>query len=124
MPYLKQQNQQGVEIHSWNLGRDPMSFGRDASANAKIDDEKMSRKHFSIEYSDEKHFVVDLESTNGTLVNGGKVKRKALEDGDKITAGKTTFVYEFGISTMIGELEHKAGRSIQSELQDLYKQFE
>ena len=124
MPYLKQQNQQGVETHSWNLGRDPMSFGRDDSATAKIDDEKMSRKHFSIEYEDEKHYVVDLESTNGTLVNGGKVKRKVLEDGDKIAAGKTTFVYEFGISTMIGEMESKAGKSIQSELQDLYKQFE
>jgi pSer/pThr/pTyr-binding forkhead associated (FHA) protein len=38
--------------------------------------------------------VVDLESTNGTEVNGRKVKRRtALDDGDRITIGSTELVF-------------------------------
>ena len=38
--------------------------------------------------------VVDLESTNGTRVNGKGVKRQRLDDGDEITVGNTALRFE------------------------------
>jgi pSer/pThr/pTyr-binding forkhead associated (FHA) protein len=38
--------------------------------------------------------VVDLNSTNGTLVNGTGVRERVLNDGDEITVGATTLRYE------------------------------
>jgi len=38
--------------------------------------------------------LVDLGSTNGTKVNGARVKQQALADGDEITLGKTLLRFE------------------------------
>jgi pSer/pThr/pTyr-binding forkhead associated (FHA) protein len=54
---------------------------------------KVSRRHARIAWTDGKHFLEDLGSTNGTFVNRGKRlppgTRQALKDGDEIIVGKT-----------------------------------
>ena len=48
----------------------------------------MSRQHFAIEFDGESFYVQDLDTTNGTSLNGIRLKHKRrLEPNDKITAG-------------------------------------
>ena len=54
-----------------------------------VKDNSISRIHFMIEMNPPQCRLTDMESTNGTLVNGRKVATADLKDGDLITAGKT-----------------------------------
>ncbi len=62
--------------------------GRSSICDLFIDDAKLSRQHFAIERSEGDLFVTDLNSKNGTFLNGIRVKSKQkLGSGDKITVG-------------------------------------
>ena len=121
MPYLNQLNRSGTTVKSWMLMDEQLMVGRGEGLQATIEDHEMSRKHFAIEKEGDDHVLVDQGSTNGTFVNDEKAQQRKLKEGDRIRAGSTTFAYEFGMSTMIGQVEKKSGRSIQDELKDLYK---
>ncbi|HEX8203967.1 MAG TPA: FHA domain-containing serine/threonine-protein kinase [Isosphaeraceae bacterium] len=56
------------------------------------EDRELSRNHFLLEINPPFCHLMDMRSTNGTLVNGLRVEKVRLGDGDVITAGKTTFV--------------------------------
>jgi pSer/pThr/pTyr-binding forkhead associated (FHA) protein len=124
MPYLKRLDQAGKDVRSYILQTDSFTVGRGEDADAQIDDPGMSRVHFALQYENGEYVLVDRESTNGTFVNEGRVKRRQLNDGDVISAGGTRFLYEYGASTMIGAASKKVGKSVKSELADLYKQLE
>jgi pSer/pThr/pTyr-binding forkhead associated (FHA) protein len=58
------------------------------------DDDKMSRQHFAIESTQLGFFIMDLETTNGTMLNGQRlVSRQRLNEGDVISAGREKFVF-------------------------------
>lgn len=71
-------------------------FGRANICDVVFDDMKMSRQHFCIG-EENGHFVLnDLETTNGTYLNGVMVKApQLLKNGDKIFAGLSTITIEF-----------------------------
>jgi hypothetical protein len=71
-------------------------LGRSRDAGLRISDVNISRKHAEVLREGETFWVVDLGSTNGTLVNGKRVDRQRLRDGDRITMGSTEIV--FGLS--------------------------
>lgn len=75
--------------HIWTLGRDP----RQASVN--IRDKRLSRCHAAIQYVKRQGFLlVDLESTNGSFVNGDRVdSHYLLKDGDLVRLGSLTFTF-------------------------------
>jgi pSer/pThr/pTyr-binding forkhead associated (FHA) protein len=52
----------------------------------------MSSLHFAIEYSEKGCRLLDLNSSNGTFLNGARVKEATLANGDEIRAGNTVFV--------------------------------
>jgi len=54
-------------------------------------DGKMSGVHFALETDHQGCHIKDLDSTNGTLVNGEETRAAALHDGDRIEAGETQF---------------------------------
>lgn len=57
-------------------------------------DSTLSAQHFEIDSSDNQFMIQDLGSTNGTRVNGEPLSAAvALQNGDRIEAGKTTFVF-------------------------------
>ena len=58
----------------------------------------LSREHFRIENQPPLCHLADLGSTNGTKVNGLRVERVLLRDGDVITAGDSSFVVQFAES--------------------------
>lgn len=68
----------------------PVILGRDESLAVRIDDPQASRRHCQIESGDGASFTVrDLNSTNGTLLNGRKITRATVTDGDRIKIGET-----------------------------------
>jgi hypothetical protein len=77
----------------WSLDRDRSVIGRLTGSEIEVDDPGASRRHAEIRRQGEEFVVVDLGSTNGTLVNDSPVSEATLEDGDRITIGRT--VLEF-----------------------------
>lgn len=72
------------------MGAFPIILGRDESLAIRIDDPQASRRHCQIEAMDGASFTVrDLNSTNGTLLNGRKITRATVSDGDRIKIGET-----------------------------------
>ena len=71
------------------------AVGRDRVKNTLgIPDPALSAQHFKIVPRGEDYFFVDLESTNGSYVNGRKVGAKRLRHGDVIRAGQVEFEYQ------------------------------
>jgi Domain of unknown function (DUF4123)/FHA domain len=71
----------------------PLRIGRNPKADRPFPDDKlMSSLHFAIEYGEKGCRVLDLQSSNGTFLNGARVKEATLANGDEIRAGNTVFV--------------------------------
>jgi diguanylate cyclase (GGDEF)-like protein len=68
-------------------------IGRGAEADIRLPDERVSRKHASLRWSGTGFALVDLQSTNGTYVNGGKAGSIRLLDGDRIRIGPHDLQY-------------------------------
>ncbi len=54
-----------------------------------VDDVHFSRNHFRLEVNPPDCFLIDLDSTNGTFVNGKRVRQQSLKDGDVVLVGDT-----------------------------------
>jgi pSer/pThr/pTyr-binding forkhead associated (FHA) protein len=77
------------------LSEPAIALGRTHENTLQIHDEKASRQHCRIEQTDDGSYRLrDLDSRNGTYVNGGQVTETALADGDRIRIGKTTILVE------------------------------
>lgn len=76
------------------------TLGRDESADIVLDDPGVSRRHSEIRVTtDGPHLVTsirDLNSTNGTFVNGDRITSQRLEDGDRLTLGRTSATFRAG----------------------------
>lgn len=68
-------------------------IGREPGCDVVIHDKNASRQHFQVICGNGEYVAVDLNSKNGTLINGSKITRKILYDSDKITAGSTIIVF-------------------------------
>ena len=75
------------------LDRPTMTIGRLPECDVVVDDAGASRQHAEVRRTDSGFALMDLGSTNGTLVNGTPIREHLLEDGDRITIGNT--VLEF-----------------------------
>lgn len=60
-------------------------------------DSSISKRHFQIRRENNAWILQDLKSTNGTWLNGARVERAALKDGDWIFAGKSLFFFQSGL---------------------------
>lgn len=77
----------------WNV-EGSMFIGRSDICNIYFDDDLLSKQHFVIDVTKMGCYIEDLESTNGTSVNGVKItSRRILLDGDVITAGREKIVF-------------------------------
>jgi len=68
-------------------------IGRAAGCELQIDSGSVSRHHALVVVSPRQTVIEDLNSTNGVLVNGRKVSRQPLSDGDAVTIGEVQFRY-------------------------------
>jgi chromosome segregation ATPase len=72
------------------LGR-RTTLGRTPDNDIRIDEDFISRHHAVLLLAGASTIVEDLNSTNGTYVNGERVNRRTLKEGDLVTLGKTEF---------------------------------
>ena len=77
-----------------SLAEGTVTIGRAAGCTLMLDDRNVSRNHAEIRPSGPGHAIVDLGSTNGTLVNGMRVASHQLQPGDQITLGSTVLWYQ------------------------------
>lgn len=77
-------------------------IGRASNATIRLNDDGISRRHARIVQEGGALFIEDLQSANGTVVNGAPISRQRLEDGDKIRLGPTT-ILKFGYQDEIEE---------------------
>jgi hypothetical protein len=77
----------------FSLTTDRVSLGRLPESDVLLSDPGASRRHAEIRHEDGNWVIVDLGSTNGTMVNEATVGERPLQDGDRITIGHT--VLEF-----------------------------
>ena len=68
-------------------------IGRDKDADITPRDSRISRRHAVIVYLDGSYILKDLDSTNGTIMNGAFIKQANLRHGDKFRVGETTFQF-------------------------------
>jgi len=69
-------------------------IGRSRDCDIQLSDANVSRRHAELRQEGASYWIVDLGSTNGMEVNGKRVKRAKLRDGDTITLGSTELTFE------------------------------
>lgn len=84
---------QGSNVGSmYKIDGPEVLIGRASAAGLRLHDDGVSRRHARIVQRDGDLYIEDLESANGTLVNGERVRSQPLQDGDKIRFGSTTIL--------------------------------
>ena len=83
----------GFEGMTSDLNTEECVIGRNPTTDITLLDEGISREHAVIHYdADAPGYVIeDLQSTNGTRVNGKRVRSAPLDEGDEIQIGQTMF---------------------------------
>jgi len=74
--------------HSHRAGDHPLRLGRSPDNDVILRDPATSGHHARLEQRGDQFWIVDLGSTNGTLVNGEPIQEKELKDGDRVTIGQ------------------------------------
>ncbi|QDT68296.1 Sensor protein ZraS [Planctomycetes bacterium MalM25] len=79
---------------------EPMiGVGRVGGNAIQVHDTEVSRKHAVMELSGEEYVLRDLNSSNGTFVNGKRIKEQRLLSGDQIQFGRTLLLYTGTVET-------------------------
>jgi len=71
-------------------------IGRLPTSDLLLDDPEVSRRHALIRQVDERYLIEDLDSSNGTFVNGQPVKQAELHEGDLIQISKFLLLFQDG----------------------------
>jgi len=88
-----------IEISEPNAGKEypllenEIIIGRGSNCDLVISDEDVSRRHAKILCKGKGFIIEDLDSTNGTYVNGQKIERAVLTDGDRLRVGGKSFTF-------------------------------
>ena len=86
----------GFEGMTYPLEAEETLIGRNPTTDITLLDEGISREHALILYDeqDDGFVVEDLQSTNGTKVNGKRIRSAALQHGDEVQVGNTIFEFQ------------------------------
>jgi len=71
----------------------PVTIGRDPKNDIVVDDEECSRFHLRLKQRGNLMIIEDLESRNGTFINGDRTLNAVLKNGDRILIGNTELSY-------------------------------
>ena len=94
------------------LDREEVILGRALEADVRVNDTQVSRRHaqISVEHNDEgvvEYVLTDLDSRNGTFINGRRMRKESLENGDKISIGDTMLRFD-----LLDEIDREYQRQI------------
>jgi two-component system, cell cycle response regulator len=102
------------------LERGEVILGRAFETDVRINDTKVSRQHAKIntivddETNETKYTLVDLDSKNGTLLNGQKIEEEVLQNGDKIIIGEHILRFEL-LDEIDREYQHQIRRLLSHD---------
>lgn len=82
-----------LDGRSFPIEQQPISLGRGSDNSIVVDNKLASRRHAEIRPEARGYVLYDLNSSNGTQVNGQQVQSHVLENGDVIIIGEQTFVF-------------------------------
>lgn len=71
----------------------PVTIGREEGNVLRLNDERVSRYHAKVQAEDSDIILTDLDSTNGTRVNGASVQIRRLRAGDQVSIGRTMLLF-------------------------------
>jgi diguanylate cyclase (GGDEF)-like protein len=95
------------------LERSEVTLGRALEADVRVNDSRASRLHARVitesdaQTGDTRYWLTDLNSTNGTLLNGKPIERALLQDGDKFEVGDQLIRFE-----MLDEIDREFQQQI------------
>jgi pSer/pThr/pTyr-binding forkhead associated (FHA) protein len=75
-----------------NIGP-PITIGREEGNTIQLNDERVSRYHLKIQEDNNRLVLTDLDSTNGTKVNGEDIQLRILKYGDMISVGRSVLLF-------------------------------
>jgi pSer/pThr/pTyr-binding forkhead associated (FHA) protein len=86
----------GFEGMTYEVTAEETLIGRNPTTDITLLDEGISREHALILYDEDadEYSIEDLQSTNGTMVNGKRVRSAPISDGDELQIGHTLFQFE------------------------------
>ncbi len=91
-PYFLSRNP-GSEGKRYPIEKTSVTVGRSEGVDIVVVDTTVSRKHAQLEFKDNHYILTDLDSSNGTYVNGEKVDIKIISFGDLVQFGEMKFVF-------------------------------
>jgi pSer/pThr/pTyr-binding forkhead associated (FHA) protein len=71
----------------------PVTIGREEGNVLRLNDERISRFHAKVQHDNGEIILTDLESTNGTRVNGNVVQIRRLRPGDRVGLGRSLLLF-------------------------------
>jgi hypothetical protein len=71
----------------------PITIGREEGNGLRLNDERVSRFHAKVQVEDGDIILTDLDSTNGTRVNGTAIQIRRLRPGDQVSIGRTMLLF-------------------------------
>jgi pSer/pThr/pTyr-binding forkhead associated (FHA) protein len=80
-------------IHRYFFDKEMLSVGRARDNDIVIENLSVSRNHARIKKQDGKFILTDMNSANGTLVNGVRISKTEVVPNDEITVGKHTLIF-------------------------------
>jgi pSer/pThr/pTyr-binding forkhead associated (FHA) protein len=83
----------GVVIKEVQLTKDRTTLGRRPYNDIVIDNLAVSGEHAALQMAGHEVYLEDLDSTNGTYVNGKSIKKQLLQNGDAVEVGKYKIKY-------------------------------
>ena len=99
----------------------PVTIGREEGNSIQLNDERISRYHLKLQEDNDKIVLTDLESTNGTKVNGEDIQVRILRDGDMISVGRSLLLVgsHSDIDRRIGEIASKMAPSEEARARQM-----
>ncbi|MGL4464681.1 MAG: FHA domain-containing protein [Planctomycetia bacterium] len=86
----------------------PVTIGREEGNTVRLNDDRVSRFHAKIQEDQAQIVLTDLDSTNGTSVNGETVQLRLLRAGDRVSLGRSTLLFGT-LEEIAAQLRQKSG---------------
>lgn len=96
--------------HTFCLDEPVVSIGRRASNNICLEDRFVSRHHCVIRNEGDEYMIDDLNSANGTYVNGERISAGSLKEGSLIEIGASRFLFRLPENRRAEKLDHRSIR--------------
>jgi len=115
-----------VDVRKFETNSETITIGRGEDNDLQVDNLAVSKNHARLKREDDAYVLYDMDSTNGTYIGKKKISKHSVKDGDAVTIGKHTLLFEFVDKrkgrkaddlnqTMILETQDHASRQRRSE---------